>query len=243
MLDAIGGTFFATGGDADARTFGQFGTDPGGFSIAIPRVNAGATPGRVGGVTFVQGDAFVESAGVTGIDREQDMCTRDVADDALQASEGEVAVLERVVFEPAFGDKKTFGGEVVEGTMTAKKNKELVVGAVGFGEVLVEGGLDGFQRRVSDDFEVVKFVVRAQLLGNGFGVADGVFEVGPGVVVLDGKEEGMVFGGAGMSGWFWRGGSQKEGAEEEEKGLTHYVRVDKNLGSGVKIRSGGRIKN
>jgi hypothetical protein len=34
-------------------------------------------------------------------------------------------------------------------------------------------------------------------MGDGFGVADGVFEVGPVVVVLDGEEEGVVFAGAG----------------------------------------------
>jgi hypothetical protein len=197
VLDAIGGTFFTTGGNADAGAFGQFGVDPCDFGIAIARVNTRAAPSGIGRVTFVQGNAFVEGTRVAGINGEEDVGTGDVANDALQAGEGQVAILVWVVFEPAFGDKKTFGGKVVEGTMAAEKDEELVIGAIGFGEVLVEGGLDGFEGRVGDDFEVVKFVVATQLMGDGFGVADGVFEVGPVVVVLDGEEEGVVFAGAG----------------------------------------------
>ena len=85
----------------------------------------------------------------------------DIADDALQAGEGQVTVLVGVAFEAALGDKKTFRGQVVEGTVATEKDEELVVGAVGFGEVLVEGGLDGFEGGVGDDFEVVEFVVGA----------------------------------------------------------------------------------
>lgn len=63
------------------------------------------------------------------------------------------------------------------------------------------------------------------MLGDGFSVANGVFEVGPLVVVLDGKEEGVVFGGAGMSGWFWRGGGQKEDTEKEKNPrLSHHLK-------------------
>ena len=89
------------------------------------------------------------------------MGARNITDDALQAGEWQVAVLEGVVFEAGFGNKKTFGGQVVESTMAAKEDEELVVGAVGFGKVLVEGGLDGFEGGVGDDFKVVKFIVAA----------------------------------------------------------------------------------
>ena len=228
MLDAIGGAFFAAGGDADAGAFGQFGVDPGDFGVAIARVNTGATPSGVGGVTFVQSDAFVEGAGIAGIDGEEDVGTGDVANDALQPGEGQVAVLVGVVFEPTFGDKKTFGGQVVEGTVATEKDEELVVGAVGFGEVLIEGSLDGFEGRVGDNFEVVKFVVGTQLLGDGFGVADGVFEVGPVIVVLDGEKEGVVFGGAGSSSRMRlrAGGSEEQGKtqQKEDGGLSHHLK-------------------
>lgn len=241
MLDAIGSAFFATGGNTDARAFGQFGGNPGRFGSAVARIYTRAAPGGVGGVTFVEGDAFVEGARVARINGEENVGTGDVADDALQAGEGQVAILVGVVFESSLGDEKAFGGEVVEGTMAAEKDEKLVVGAVGFGQVLIEGGLDGFQRGVGDDFEVIKFVFGTQLLGDGFGIADGVVEVGPIVVVLDGEKEGVVFAGTGwgMEGWFWRGSGQEEGAEEEKNGLSHYGRVERVWVRGVKYEMGG----
>ncbi len=63
------------------------------------------------------------------------------------------------------------------------------------------------------------------MLGDGFSIADGVFEVSPGVVILDGKEKGVVFGGAGMCDRFWRGGGQEEDTEKEKNPrLSHHLK-------------------